>query len=54
MIDDSECCHKALVGVLLQVQKLVKAPTVRKVDFDLLMEAIIEVAPHKVVILSLG
>ncbi|KAG0616113.1 hypothetical protein M758_5G091300 [Ceratodon purpureus] len=30
-----------------EVQKLVKSPTVRKLDFDLLMEAIIEVSPHK-------
>lgn len=31
-----------------QVQKIVKSTTVKKLDFDLLMEAIVEVAPHKV------
>jgi len=31
-----------------QVQKIVKSITVKKLDFDLLMEAIVEVAPHKV------
>nr|XP_024365907.1 uncharacterized protein LOC112277602 isoform X1 [Physcomitrium patens]XP_024365908.1 uncharacterized protein LOC112277602 isoform X1 [Physcomitrium patens] len=46
-IEQFSAANGSVEKVSNEVQKLVKAPTVRKVDFDLLMEAIIEVAPHK-------